>query len=129
MTPEEFIITVERVQWESERLLRRKQRLLSPRLEDYALIPGLYERYTKLNIQREMSRRVFVLVIMLLYSPKSLIGRKLNLGLRDELAKLFRCERSLISHLMRNIVFWYKNDKSFRSLADYALEELGYSDF
>ena len=129
MTLRNYITTIEGAKRAREIATRKENRLLAPRLTDYNLIPEIYGRYKTLGVRREFFRRVFVLVIVSLYSPKSLVGYKLNEGLRDRLAALFMCEKSLVSHLMRNTIFWYKNDKSYQDAVNLALEELGYSDF
>lgn len=129
MTLKNYIAIIESARREREIASRKEHRLLIPRMTDYDLIPEIYDKCKALGISKEFFRRVFVLVIISLYSPKSLVGHKLNEGLRDRIADLFNCERSLVSHLMRNTVFWYKNDKAYQDMVDLALEELGYSEF
>lgn len=129
MTLKNYITTIENACRDTSLAIRKEHRLLIPRMTDYDLIPEIYQRFKELDIKSDFSRRVFILVIVSLYSPKSFVGRKLNEGLRDRLAKLFNCERSMVSHLMRNTIFWYKNDKAYQDTVNMVLEKLGYSDF
>ena len=129
MTLIDYIAVIENARREKEIAARKEHRLLVPKLDDYELIPDIYERFKEIPVPKDFFKSVFVLVIVSLYSPKSIIGYSLNGGLRNKLASIFGCHRSLVSHIMRNTIFWYKNDKAYQETVNRVLSELGYSDF
>lgn len=68
-----------------------------PSYDDITLLPELWNmfcRYLKLhrhcaNPQSVYERELFIFLILTIYSPRTLAGGKMKLGLRDELGKLF----------------------------------------
>lgn len=94
-----------------------------PSYDDITLLPELWNmfcRYLKLhrhcaNPQSVYERKLFIFLILTIYSPRTLAGGKMKLGLRDELGKLFGLNaRTPISDNARDVAFLYRTDRIFK---------------
>ncbi len=107
--------------------------LTKPPLTDLSLLTLLYNLYLSLFERRGISekatkpyhRRKFLLVILYLYSPRTLAGGKMVGGLRDKLAELFGLSgKSAISDNIPALVFHYENYRDFRKDVDMIYDEI-----
>lgn len=122
MKVEEFIERMHRICDEESSLMREKNTLATPRLRDYKIIPELYDYC--MGVIGEVCpqametptqvRRMFLFVILYLYSPRTLFGCKMRKGLRPELSRLFSCDSTLLSYYARDLVFHYKVYSDFK---------------
>lgn len=118
--------TVERIQeirtLKSE-LSAEEGHLVQPFLDDLTLIDSIYEVFLKYLSDNYLAcdtneRRKFILVVLFLYSVGSLAGGKMKVGIRDRIAEVTGCTRSLISHNCENLLFQYTHYKDFKDGAD-----------
>ena len=106
------------------RSLQNKYNLLiTPALSDASLIPQIFEWYKETSPDAGLTDRdskslfmqCFVFVIALLYSPQSLAGGKLSLGLREKLSILLHYKSpTSISNVIPNLMFLYRSYQSYR---------------
>lgn len=107
--------------------------LSKPILTDLSLLPVIYNLYLGLFEKRGITdkatkpyhRRKFLLVILYLYSPRTLAGGKMIGGLRDKLAELFGLSgKSTVSDNIPDLVFHYENYRDFRKDVDMIYDEI-----
>lgn len=123
MKVEEFIERMHRICDEESSLMKEKNALVTPRLRDYELIPELYDYCMKVIGEvcpdameaPTQVRRMFLFVILFLYSPRTLFGCKMRKGLRPILSRLFSRDSTLLSHYARDLVFHYEVYSDFRN--------------
>lgn len=73
------------------------EELGEPILHDQSLLPLIYEAYKSVFAKRGnaadaltvRNRKKFLMVVLYLYSPTSLAGERMRMGLRKKIAKLF----------------------------------------
>lgn len=122
MKIEEFIERMQCICDEESSLMKEKESLASPKLRDYKLIPELYDFFLGVVDEicpeaRETTtliRRMFLFVVLFLYSPRTLFGTKMRKGLRPALSHLFACDSTLLSYYARDLVFHYEVYSDFR---------------
>lgn len=72
-----------------------------------------------------MQRNKFLLIVLHLYSPLTLVGGKMTVGLRKELSKLLDLHTpSSISNVCSNLLFYYQTYRIFRLEVNLILLEL-----
>jgi len=59
-------------------------------------------------------RQITIAMIALLYSPRTYIGKSLERGIRDEIARIIGSSTSNISNTLTNVVSWYGIYSDFR---------------
>lgn len=132
MKVEEFIDRMTRISEEEDKLSSEKARLMKPILYDYVLIPDIYNVFVEearklkpcLNVSSTDAKRVFLFIILYLYSPRTLFGNKMRKGLRPELKRLFNCDPTVLSYYSRNLSFFYQVYPSFRSNVNILLDAI-----
>lgn len=107
-----------------DRLNRRIDELTRPVLKDMSKIPDIYRSLSddmrnedcKLRVHY---RKVFLMVVILLYSPTALIGRNMRSGLCSRIASVLRCGPTSVSHYAYSILFSYMKVKRFQRDVDH----------
>lgn len=113
-------------------LSEREKELVEPMLNDNSLIATIYEWFEEIlasmsfppNPNNPIERKKFLFIILYLYSPSTLAGGKMKVGLRDELAKVTNCTTTLISHNCEDVTFYYNQYKSYRANIDLIYNEI-----
>ncbi|MCM1297414.1 MAG: hypothetical protein NC311_17895 [Muribaculaceae bacterium] len=101
--------------------------IAEPILTDFSLLPVLYDAY--LDVFRERGqlhyanrvyhRKKFLLIVMSLYSPITLVGGRMRTGLRKKLAKLFCIpSESTVSDNIKDLLNYYNLYRDFRRDVD-----------
>lgn len=94
-----------------------------PLLYDYSLLERMYNTYLKVfesrgkaeQAFRVYNRQKFLIIVLYIYSPKTLAGDRMRIGLRDKLSKLFGLNTSTpISDNCSNLIFNYDKYRDFR---------------
>ena len=109
------------------------RKLSEPVLNDLALLSKVHEAY--LNVYRRRgceeqasrvyNRKKFLLVVLYLFSPKTLVGDRMRIGLRDKLAEMFGLTTSTaISDNCSSIMFCYEKYRDFRRDVDVIYNEV-----
>lgn len=114
------------------KLSEREQKLNKPLLSDLSLIPMIYEWFKKILEDRDFppnpdsphQRKKFIFIILFLYSPSTLAGGKMKVGLRNKIAEVTGCTGSLISHNCGDVTFFYQQYKSHRQDIDYLYTQI-----
>lgn len=93
-------------------LLCKENELSKPILTDYSLLPRIYKFFSEECIQERMlsvmDRMKFIFIVLFLYAPNSLAGRKMPDGLRTALASLFpNLSPCVLSNNKKQAVFFY----------------------
>lgn len=110
------------------RLSQEEARLSRPKLTDLTLIPTLFSwfcEYSGYHGLPEKQVRVkfyqkFIFIILFLYSPGTLAGKKIAEGIRGVLAEVFGFKSPTgVSNLSVDVVFLYDNYKEYRADVDY----------
>lgn len=102
---------IESLQKEREELRKREEQAFTPDLTDQSKISTIYNWFTSLGGE---DVRVFIMIILLLYHPKSLVGGQMKKGLRKSISKVIGGDESGVSHKCKNVMFIYKNYKTFK---------------
>lgn len=114
-------------------LQKREAELLKPVLIQLDMLPTLFNWFIEIqeNIARKpdksnvWARKQFIFIILTLYSPGSLAGKRMKPGLRDKLAEIFRINsRTIISDNCAAVVFYYQQYKDFRIEVDYTYVQM-----
>lgn len=117
---------------QKSRLSEREQELSEPVLHDYSIIGMIYQLFKEILLAMPLppcvdsptQRKKFIFIILFLYSPSTLAGRKMKVGLRDKIAEVTGCKGSLISHNCEDVTFFYQQYKSYRQDIDYLYTEI-----
>lgn len=107
---------------QKSRLSERELELSEPVLYNYSLIREIYEWFKEIlsgltfppRDNSPIQRKKFIFIILFLYSPSTLAGGKMKVGLRDKIAEITGCTGSLISHNCEDVTFFYQQHKSHR---------------
>lgn len=101
-------------------LAKRESEISKPKLTDQELLPELYRCFRQLcpsQSERRRSvrtRKQFIFIILMLYSPAALAGGKILPGLRDRIAEVLDLTASsTISNNLSDLDFLYQNYKDF----------------
>lgn len=127
-----IISELKSVREERIRLSAKEQELSEPMLDDYSLVGEIYEWFQEILSERTLppradsplQRKKFIFIILFLYSPKTLAGDKMRIGLRDKIAEVTGCTRTLISHNCEDVSFFYQQYKCHREDIDFLYVEI-----
>lgn len=114
------IYEIKSIQEDITRLSLRKSELTCPILSDLDLIPALYnwfmEAAKKLpKRNKSILNKEFIFIVIFLYSPGTLAGGKMKLGVRKRIADTLNINAcTAVSNKCTEIVFMYKIYKYFR---------------
>lgn len=114
------IMELKSIREQKSRLSERENELAQPLLTDLDMIPRIYEWFNELlkelpNRNKSTLTKEFIFIILFLYSPGTLAGGKMKLGVRKSIADtlgLTAC--TAVSNKCSEIVFMYKIYKYFR---------------
>lgn len=118
---------------EIDELQSQWNELTEPMVRDLSLLPILYNLYLQMYERRGMldkankvyNRQKFLLVVLYLYSPRTLAGGKMVVGLRRKLTELFGLSASsTVSDNITDLVFNYDKYIDFRKDADMIYREM-----
>ena len=104
-----------------EELKRIEADLARPVMTDVSEIGGIYERFQRLTDgmdqwNRYSKRRMFIFIVVWLYSPASIVSERLVPGVRSELTKVLQLKsRTIVSNEMHNLLFVYSTYSQFRA--------------
>ena len=121
------IIEIKSIRTQIHQLSQREKELSKPILTDLNKIPLLFEWFKEAATSRPNAkwrddvtmRKKFIFIIMLLYSPATLAGKKMKKGLRDKLCEVLEIHgKSSVSDNLNNLVFSYQLYKYFRQDID-----------
>lgn len=111
-------------------LSREEAELAAPLIADECKVGNVYDLFTAIVGQRlrkrsvSMYRKMFIFVVLFLFSPSSLAGFKIRRGLREKIAEVLDCTRSNVSHDYHDVGFYYHTYKKFRDEVDAVIAEL-----
>lgn len=116
------IIELKSIREQKSRLSEREKELEEPILTDLSLLDKLYEWFKEISYNKEqkrderiLQRKKFIFIVLFLYSPSTLAGGKMKIGLRDKLCEVMNInERSTLSKSLNNLFFHYQIYKYFR---------------
>ena len=109
-------------------LVHIRKHYLQPLLKDTGQIERMYRTF--LNTMRGMHPKVrdfnntvqrskFIFLVLAFYSPQTLYyGKRMRRNVRDRVADVTGCAKTLISHNCRNVAFYYASYKEFREDVD-----------
>lgn len=98
-----------------------------PILSDYSLLPMMYDAFAEVfykrgcpeNATKVYHRKKLLLIIVSLYSPMALVGGRLRVGLRSQIAKLFNLNsETSISDNVSSVINDYNIYRDFRRDVD-----------
>lgn len=125
------IIELKAIREQKSRLSEREKELAKPLLKDLSLLNLLYQWFNEISSckesqkERMLQRKKFIFIALSLYSPSTLAGDKMRIGLRDELCKVLEInEKSTLSKSLNNIAFYYQMYKYFRLDIDVICTEI-----
>ena len=105
-------------------LKEREIELLEPTLGDTSLLQVIHtiikQEYSKnKRLHRYDEKEYFIAIIIFLYSPKSYMGDKIRVGIRDEIAKVLDTSPERISNIFRIVRDWVIVYTEFRRGVEY----------
>ncbi|OUP37284.1 hypothetical protein [Bacteroides sp. An19] len=111
---------------QKSRLTAREEELMSPILTDMELVPVIFRWYcgivgnSGVPERRKAAefRQKFIFIILFLYSPSTLAGGKMKIGLRDKITEVTGGTGTLISHSYTDLMFRYQMYKGYREEID-----------
>lgn len=111
---------------QKSRLTAREEELMSPILTDMGLVPVIFRWYcgimgnSGVPERRKAAefRQKFIFIILFLYSPSTLAGGKMKIGLRDKITEVTGGTGTLISHCYTDLMFRYQMYKGYREEID-----------
>ncbi len=117
---------------QKSRLSEREQELSEPMLHDYSLLEEIYGWFKEVlsgvtlppDVDSPTQRKKFIFIVLFLYSPSTLAGGKMKVGLRNKIAEVTGCTGTLISHNCEDVTFFYQQYKSHRQDIDYLYTEI-----
>lgn len=117
---------------QKSRLSEREQELSEPMLHDYSLLEEIYGWFKEVlsgvtlppDADSPTQRKKFIFIVLFLYSPSTLAGGKMKVGLRNKIAEVTGCTGTLISHNCEDVTFFYQQYKSHRQDIDYLYTEI-----
>ena len=122
MDLQELVSRLRRIKEEKDRLNTEELVLSSPSITDLGKVGDIFELCKEAvkesdprsNPLSAANRRKSLFVILYLFSPKTLAGGKMSLGLRNEVARVMNISPSNVSHCYKNAWFFYEVYKDFR---------------
>lgn len=105
--------------------------LTLPLLHNTALLPNILQWYeetapeldTNSRDAKALHSQCFIFIATMLYSPSTLAGGKLSLGLRSQLSQMLHFKSpTSISNIIPNLMFLYNNYKSYKQRIDTAFD-------
>lgn len=105
-------------------LKEREIELVEPTLGDTSLLQVIHtiikQEYSKnKRLHRYDEKEYFIAIIIFLYSPKSYMGDKIRVGIRDEIAKVLDTSPERISNIFRIVRDWVIVYTEFRRGVEY----------
>lgn len=105
-------------------LKEREIELVEPTLGDTSLLQVIHtiikQEYSKnKRLHRYDEKEYFIAIIIFLYSPKSYMGDKIRVGIRDEIAKVLDTSPERISNIFRIVRDWVIIYTEFRRGVEY----------
>lgn len=103
-------------------------RLSSPVLDDFSLIDGIYDVFTR-SVRNDrgvvMLRKEFLFIVMYLYSPSTLAGGKMEKGLREKIGEVLGIYgKTVISDNVSTLMLTYNVYAYFRSDVGHIFREV-----
>lgn len=125
---------MEALQKRKQLILEEERKILRPVLTNVALIGNIYDMFlTEMRelhpnikeLNNTIQRSKFIFIILYLYSPETFCGRKMKRGgIRDKIAKVTGCKKTLISHNCRNVKMYYYVYSEFHADVDAVYERI-----
>ena len=116
---------------QKSRLSERENEISTPVVFDLSHVKTIYEWFCEIrgecNGRNESIhlRKQFIFIILFLYSPSTLAGGRMPVGLRDSIANAVDLKDiTFISHNVETVVFMYQNYKDFRKDIEYLYTEI-----
>lgn len=125
-----WIEEIEAHKREFEKLKQREELLLAPMLCDTAHMTPIREWVEALcgdeeNVTNQyLPVHYFLVIVVLLYSPRVLMGDFMYRGSRTAIAKELNLSPSHISNSIRTVCEWYKIYTPFQNSVDYLYNEV-----
>lgn len=101
--------------------------LSAPLINDIGKVNDVYRLFVSIlgHAPKRMECEMFVLIVLYIFCPASLIGRKTRSGVRNAISSLFPGKSpSWISTSCRTVLFRYRTYKKFRSQVDRIFSEI-----
>ena len=117
-----------------DKLVRAERQLLQPVCTDMARLDSIFRLFSERNpmtgADRFMLRKQFLFIAVWLYSPRTLVNKKLKSGMRDKLVSVLGLRSpSCVSNEISDLLFFYERYRDFRAGVDanldFITEELG----
>ena len=105
-------------------LKEREIELVEPTLGDTSLLQAIHtiikQEYSKnKRLHRYDEKEYFIAIIIFLYSPKSYMGDKVRVGIRDGIAKVLDTSPARVSNIFRIVREWIIIYTEFRRGVEY----------
>lgn len=127
------IMELKSIREQKSRLSEREQELSLPVLTDFSLIPEIYSWFREIltgmdcppNPESVTQRKKFLFIILFLFAPSVLAGRRLSNGGRAALSEVFNdLSPCVISNNLSDVVFIYQQYKDFRQDIEYLYNKI-----
>lgn len=110
-------------------LKSREKEMSRPLLDDLSIVKDIYRWAMDVppggkRCWRALRQRVFIFVVLFLYSPSTLAGQRMRQGLRGEIAAAMGRTGSLVSHYTRDLPFMFNHYRWFRDEAGAVYSEV-----
>lgn len=125
------ILSIQEIKQKKESILKLEKEMCSPLLTDFSFIPIIYEWFKSymnelncpinpLSVKHSVKqRKKFILVILYLFAPASIVGNKMPNRLRETIANTLGIEKhSIVSICCKDLVFSLRYYKDFKRDAE-----------
>ena len=125
----EKINEIKKVRVKKEALIDEERSLSRPMLENLEHIKHIYDLFRSFCLEcnstdQPENKRIFIFIIIYMYSPSTLAGEKLKNGIRDELTRCVGYNRGYISTVIIDLVFIYQKYKGFKGRCDMMFDKI-----
>jgi len=112
---------------EYEEVTKKGEYILSPDVYNIGKAECIYNDVTEIYKtmgKKYTERQIAIAILALLYSPRTYIGKSLDRGIRDEIARIIGSSTSNISNTLTNVVSWYGIYSDFRDTINTIYDQL-----
>lgn len=113
------LYAIKKIRKDKKKLTQLEKQVIDPVLTNIELIPKIHamfcEIHDKKDVKRSLKQKEFIFLILLLFSPESLLWYKTKKGIRDKIAIVLNLKEPVkVSKRITEVLFQYEKYGDFR---------------